>query len=65
MFTVDRIEGNYVIIENEDGVFYELPLALFKDVKEGNVYSLVLDDNETEKRKVRVSAKLNKLFNRD
>ncbi len=62
MFTIDRIEGNYVVVENEDGVFYELPLGLFKDVKEGEIYSLLLQEKETVERKDRITEKLNRLF---
>lgn len=66
MLVVDRIEGNIVIVEN-DNDFLELPISLFPlEISEGDVIKIdiVVDKEETEKRRKNTSEKLKNLFNR-
>ena len=72
MLVVDRIEGNIVIVENDndndnDNDFLELPISLFPlEISEGDVIKIdiVVDKEETEKRRKNTSEKLKNLFNR-
>lgn len=36
-FTVDRIEGNYAVCEDERGSFHNIPKDLLPNVREGDV----------------------------
>lgn len=58
-WTVDRIEGNYVIVEFE-GQFYEIPLQLLPNVQEGDMINVEITDNSEAR--TRIQTKLFKLF---
>ena len=65
VFIVDRIEGNFVVVEFNDTMI-EVPLELFKEeVKEGDVLYLSVDKDETEKRHNELKGRLFSLFQRD
>lgn len=64
MFVVDRIEGDFAVIEFGDS-FIDVPLSSFKEeVKEGDVLNLVVDKEETEKRMNKASQLLQHLFSK-
>lgn len=47
---IDRIEGDYAIVELEDGITIEVPKLLFGDAKEGDVFSIRRDEEATDER---------------
>lgn len=48
--TIDRLEGDYAIVELEDGRFIEVLKDLFEDVKEGDIYEIIKDESAKEER---------------
>lgn len=61
---IDRFEGEYAILELENGEFVNVPKALLLslEAREGDVLSLCRDDLETQKRKSQADELLKKLF---
>ena len=60
--TIDRIENNIAVVELPDGQIIDLPIALFPDAAESDVYTIEKDKNETETRRKRIEDKMNRLF---
>lgn len=60
IFVVDRIEGEYIILEDSNGEILSLKKEMFKEQpsegdclrKENNYF--IIDKNETEKRKEKI-----------
>ena len=50
-FTIDRIEGNYLIVELENGKIINLPKELIPNAKENDIYTITLNKDEMKKRK--------------
>ena len=63
-FTVDRIEGDFAVVITEDKRKFDIPLELLSPCKEGDVFSLFKNENETEKRKERIENLANELWNK-
>lgn len=63
-FTVDRIEGNFAVIITEDKRKFDIPLDLLSPCKEGDVFVLLKDEDETEKRNERIENLANELWNK-
>ena len=59
---LDRFEGNYGIVEMEDKTFVEIPRVLLVNAKEGDVISINVDINETERQKKEIESLMNDLF---
>lgn len=59
---VDRFEGDYAVVEKEEGVFYNMPKALLVGAKEGDVIDIVINHEETEKLREEVDDLINGLF---
>lgn len=60
---VDRIEGDYAVVELENGKAVDIPLiSLPESIKEGTVISVSADKSETEKRKENIDSLAKKLF---
>lgn len=60
---VDRIEGDYAVVELENGKAVDIPLiSLPEDIKEGAVIDVSADKAETEKRKENIDSLAKKLF---
>ncbi len=60
---IDRIEGDFAIIEAASGKLFKMPKALLpKDAKEGDVLVIEVDKEETEKKKEKIKNKMNSLF---
>lgn len=47
---IDRIEGDFAIVELEDGTTIEVPKLLFGDINEGDVFSIQKDEEATNDR---------------
>ena len=60
--TIDRFEGDFAVVEAEDGKTYNVPKGLFHCCSEGDVLNLEFDEEETKKRKESVKGLMDKLF---
>lgn len=61
-FTIDRIEGNYLIVELENGKIINLPKELIPNAKENDIYTITLNNDEMKKRKNNINNLINDLF---
>ena len=61
-FTIDRIEGNYLIVELENGKIINLPKELIPNDKENDIYTITLNRDEMKKRKNNINNLINDLF---
>lgn len=59
---IDRIEGDYAIVEIGVGKIVSVPRILFQNAKEGDVFKIEIDTGETEIRKEKVQKLMNDLF---
>ncbi len=59
---IDRFEGDFAVVETENGAFVNLPKCLVPDAKEGDVISITIDHAETEKREEKINHLMDKLF---
>ena len=59
---IDRFEGDFAVVEAEDGKTYNVPKGLFHCCSEGDVLNLEFDEEETKKRRENVKNLMNKLF---
>lgn len=62
-YTIDRFEGDFAVIELEDGRFANVPMvAIPVEAKEGDIIQVSIDSDETESRKLFIEQKMSKLF---
>ena len=59
---VDRIEGDYAVVEIEKGKMCNLPLELVPNVKEGDVLTITINKGKTEERKNTIEELMNSVF---
>lgn len=60
---IDRIEGDFAVVELEDGSHFNLPTGLLPEgAKEGSVIDISLDKAAEEKKRRDISRLENKLF---
>ena len=59
---VDRIEGDYALVEIEKGKMCNLPIELVPDVKEGDVVTITINKDKTKERKKIVEELMNSVF---
>ncbi len=59
---VDRIEGDYALVEIEKGKMCNLPIELVPDVKEGDVVTIAINKDKTKDRKKTVEELMNSVF---
>ncbi len=59
---IDRFEGDYAVVEVEEGCFVDMPKVLIPDAKEGDVVSIQIDKNKTKEREKHVENLINQLF---
>jgi hypothetical protein len=53
---IDRFEGEYAVVELESGEFADMPKMLVPSLaEEGDVLEISIDENETARRKNRIS----------
>jgi len=53
---IDRFEGEIAYAELEDGSIIKLPAVLFPDGREGDVFGIIKDAQESANRKHRIAA---------
>lgn len=63
--TIDRIEGDIAVCELPDMQMIDLPICLFDDPKEGDVYSIEKDDAEKQERMSKARSLFESLKKRD
>ncbi len=59
---VDRIEGDYAVVEIEKGKMCNLPLELVPNVKDGDVVSITINKDKIEERKKTIEELMNSVF---
>ena len=59
---IDRIEGDYAIVEIGVGKIVSVPKMLFQNAKEGDVFKIEIDSEETNIRKEKIQKLMNNLF---
>ena len=47
---IDRFEGDYAVVELDEGKFLNMPKELVPFAKEGDVIKITVDQDETKKR---------------
>ena len=68
-YVIDRFEGEFAVLEKEEGGTFDVPKSELGDAKEGDVVLLddgvyIVDAEETRKRKEMIAEKMRKLFGR-
>ena len=58
---IDRFEGDFVIIELPDSKTLEVPRELFLSAKEGDVFTITKNTNQTNERKKLIQEKFDRL----
>lgn len=58
---IDRIEGDFAIVELEDGSIIEVNKELFGDVEEGDIYNITKDIVAKEERIEEISSLFERL----
>ena len=59
---VDRIEGEYAVVEIEKGKMCNLPLVFVPNVKEGDVVTITINKDKIEERKKTIEDLMNSVF---
>ncbi len=59
---VDRIEGDYAVVEIEKGKMCNLPIELVPNVKEGDIVTIIINKDKTKKRKKIIEELMNSVF---
>ncbi len=62
-FIINRIEGEFAVCEGKNGEIFNIPRTVITDGKEGDIIKLLIDKEETLKKKGNTQKRLNKLFN--
>ena len=61
---IEKIENEIAVCELENGNLVEAPLALFGEVKEGDIVNLTVDKQEPDTVKEQVQSRVAALFSR-
>lgn len=62
-FIIDRFEGDFAVAELENYDIIDIPRVLLpEETKEGDVLNIIIDKDETEKRRQRIEDKFKRLF---
>ena len=59
---VDRIEGDYAVVEIDKGNISKLPLELVPSVKEGDIVTITINKDKTKERKKSIEELMNSVF---
>lgn len=60
--TIDRIEENIVCAELPDGTMCNVPIAIFGECREGDIFNIEKDSDAMEIQKEKIDALMNELF---
>ncbi len=61
-FTVDRLEGDFIVLEKADGTTFSVPKALYPEAKEGDVLNVSADPQKKEEKLKSSIDKMNSIF---
>lgn len=59
---IDRFEGDMAVVELSDGHMLDVPCILFADAKEGDIVNIIVDKQETERKRVQINDLVNRTF---
>ena len=59
---IDRFEGDFAVVETCDKSMVNLPKSLVPGSREGDVISIIIDEEETKKRKDNIQKMMNDLW---
>ena len=60
---IDRFEGNFAVVELENKEYVNIPKsAIPMEAKEGDIISVIIEQEETEKRRLEIKKRFSKLF---
>ncbi len=59
---VNRIEGNYLVLELEDGNIVDVPKELIPEAREGDIIRISIDKEETDKKKEEMQELVDSVF---
>ena len=59
---IDRIEGNYAVVEISKGKILNVPKELFTGANEGDVVEIKVLKKETEERKKKIEKLMDNVF---
>lgn len=62
MIIIERIENNTIILEIDKDKYLNIPKNLIPNGKEGDVVKIIIDKEETKKRKEKIEELANSLF---
>lgn len=62
---IDRIEESIAVCELPSGKMIDISLDAFEGAREGDVFDITFNPDETEKRKNFAKSRLNALFNKN
>lgn len=60
--TIDRFEGDFAVVLNDEGKSFAAAKALFEGAKEGEVYEISRDGGETAKRREKIKNLIDEVF---
>ena len=63
-FTVDRIEGSFAVVITDDKRKFDIPLELLGPCKEGDVFNILKDEEETKLREKRIEKFADELWSK-
>lgn len=61
---IDRFEGDFAVLELSDKTHINVPKVLFKDFNEGDVITILKDENETDARREKAKTLFSSLFHK-
>ena len=59
---IDRFEGDYAVVEIDVGKFVNMQKILIPNAKEGDVVEIIVNQEETQKRKEHIKDLMSNLF---
>lgn len=59
---IDRIEGEFAVVELDDGSILDVPKSLFNDAKEGDIIDISINHKLTDERNKEVKNLMDDLF---
>ena len=63
IFTIDRFEENFAIVELPNGNIINCPKELLpKNAKEGCILTITIDENATKEKLKKITNRMNNLF---
>ena len=60
---IDRFEGEYAVVEIDDGTFGRISKAVLPGAREGDVVSIEIDHGETQMRRERIQKLMDEVWN--